>query len=82
MFRHSSHEFVTWSSHLLSSLFPLIQEEQLSVTDESMHTLRRPKPKLRNSAVRLTDRPGMTIAVYRGHKKQHVKTHFAKIGTP
>ena len=43
-------------------LLPLIQGGQLLVTGESMcMKLRRSKP-----AVRLTDRPNMTIAVYHG----------------
>ena len=56
--------FDTLSSHILSFLLPLIQEEQLSVTVESMCTkywLSLPW----KSVVSLTDCPGMTIAVYR-----------------
>ena len=62
--------FHTRSGHILF-LFLLIQEEQLEVIGESMCTeytlggLRLP----RNSVLRLTDHPDMTIAVvYCGHK--------------
>ena len=62
----------TRSGYMLPFLLPLIQERQLSITDESIarctgQPLWRPKPAQEN-VVRLTDRPDMTIAVYRGHK--------------
>ena len=60
------------SGNILSFLLPLFQEGQLSVTGESMCTkycnrlggLSLP----RKSVVRLTDRPDMTLDVYRGRK--------------
>ena len=58
----------------------LIQEEQLSVTGKSMgieYCLNCVEglSLSRNSVVRLTDHPDMTIAVYCGHKAtaQHTK---------
>ena len=61
--------FDTRSGHILSFLLQLIQEGQLSVTGESMFTEYLSLP--RKSVVRLTDRPDMTIAVYRGRKTKH-----------
>ena len=62
--------FDTRSGHMLSFLFPLIQEGQLSVTGESMCTkywfIRLGGLSLpRKRVVRLTDCPDMTIGVYR-----------------
>ena len=68
--------FDTYSSHILSFLFPLIQEGQLSVTGESMCikcwiTNRLGGLNLpRKSVVRLTDRPCMTLPVYTMDLKQ------------
>ena len=66
--------FDTRSGHILSFLLPLIQEGQLSVTGESMCTkywltayLGGVSPS-RKSVDRLTDRPNMTVDVYRGRK--------------
>ena len=64
------------SGHILLFLLPLIQEGQLSVTGESMctkywlTTLRRSKPAQEKCGYiyRLTDRPDMTLDVYRGRK--------------
>ena len=58
---------------MLSFLLPLFQEGQLSVTGESMcHEVlvnRLGGLSLpRKSMVRLTDRPDMTLDVYRGRK--------------
>ena len=61
--------------HILSFLLPLIQEGQLSVTGEStclctkywLMVYRLGGLSLsRKSVVRLTDRPDMTLDVYRG----------------
>ena len=64
----------TRSSHILLFLLPLIQEGQLSVTDDFKYVhvvlvnclgvLSLP----RKSVVRFTDHPDMTIVVYRWHK--------------
>ena len=71
----------TRSGHILSFLLPLFQEGQLSVTGESMCTkywltlggLSLP----RKSVVRLTDRPDMTLDVYRGRKTTNqIKINF------
>ena len=65
--------FDTRSGNILSFLLPLFQEGQLSATGESMCTkywltaygcLSLP----RKSVVTLTDRPDMTLDVYRGRK--------------
>ena len=62
--------FDTQSGHILSFLLPLIQEGRLSVTGKSLYTeylLNRSGLSLpRKSVVGLTDRSGMTVAVYRG----------------
>ena len=58
--------FETRSGHLLSFLLSLIQEGHLSVTGESMVNRLGGLSLPRKSVVRLTDRPDMTIAVYRG----------------
>ena len=65
--------FDTRSSHLLLFLFLLIQEGQLSVTGESMCTkywltAQKGRSLPKDSVVRLTDHPEMTIVVYRGCK--------------
>ena len=62
----------TRSGHILSFLLPLFQEGQLSVTGESMRGLSLP----RKSVVRLTDRPDMTLDVYRG-RKTTIQQYFA-----
>ena len=69
--------FDTRSGHILSFLLPLSQEGQLSVTGESMCTVNRlgGLSLPRKSVVRLTDRPDMTLDVYRGRKttiQQHI----------
>ena len=57
--------FDTRSGNILSFLLSLFQEGQLSVTGESMCT----KYWLtRKSVVRITNRPDMTLDVYRGRK--------------
>ena len=67
--KHQKHE-IPRSGNILSFLLPLFQEGQLSVTGKSMCT----KYRLgglslpRKSVVRLTDRPDMTLDVYRGQK--------------
>ena len=62
--------------HILSFLHPLIQEGQLSVTGERcvyevlvnrLGGLSLP----RKSVVRLTERPDITVDVYRGRKQQY-----------
>ena len=63
----------TRSGNILSFLLPLFQEGQLSVTGEKyMHEVlvnRLGGLSLpRKSVVRLTDRPDMTLDVYRGRK--------------
>ena len=65
--------FDTRSGHILSFHHPLIQDWQLSVTGERyVHEVLVNRlgglslPRL--SVVRLTDRPDMTLAVYRGCK--------------
>ena len=67
----------TQSGHILSFLLPLLQEGQLSVTCESMHVHEVLVNRLgglslpRKNVVRLSDRPDMTLDVYRGLKQQH-----------
>ena len=64
----------TRSGLILSFLLPLIQEGQLSVTGESMCTKYLGGLSLpRKSVVRLTNRPDMTLDVYRGHKTTTTK---------
>ena len=61
--------FDTRSGNILSFHLPLFQEGQLSVTGESMCTNRIGGLSLpRKNVVRLTDRPDMTLDVYRGRK--------------
>ena len=62
--------FDTGSGHILTFLPPLIQEGQLSVTGENyVHEELANRfggiSLPRKSVVRLTDRPDMTLAVYR-----------------
>ena len=74
--------FDTRSGNILSFFLPLFQEGQLSVTGESVHEVlvnRLGGLSLpRKSVVRLTDRPDMTLDVYRGRKttmqQQQLKT--------
>ena len=66
--------FDTRSGHILSFLLPLTQEGQLSVTKKNVpevlvNRLGGLSPP-RKSVVRLTDRPDMTIDVYREVKQQ------------
>ena len=60
--------FDTRSGHILSFFLPLIQEGQLSVTDEVLINRLGGLSLPRKSVVRLTDRPDMTLDVYRGRK--------------
>ena len=60
--------FDTRSGYILSFLLPLIQEGQLSVTGKSMVNRLGGLSLPRKSVVGLTDRPDMTLDVYRGHK--------------
>ena len=63
--------FDTRSGHILLFLLPLIQERQLSVTGLIHEVLVNCLGGLslpRKSVVRLTDRPDLTIDVYRGRK--------------
>ena len=74
--RARSPEFDTRSGHILSFLLPLIQEEELSVTGKYVHEGQSLSIK---SLVRLTDRPNMTIDVYRGRKTTtHTNTLFPR----
>ena len=74
----------TTIQHILTFLLSLIQEGQLSVSGESMCSklinrlgcLSLP----RKSVVRLTDRPDMTLDVYRGRKQhQHTNTTRSRL---
>ena len=64
--------FDTRSGHILSYLLPLIQEGQLSVTGKYVHEVLVNRigglSLPRKSVVRLTDRPDITLDVYRGRK--------------
>ena len=63
--------FDTRSGHILSVTLLLIQEGQLSVRQKYVHEIMVNHLGLsqpRESVVTLTDRPDMTIAVYRGRK--------------
>ena len=66
--------FDTRSGHILPFLLPLIQEGQLSVTGWRKYVHEVLVNRLgglslpRKSVDRLTDRPDMTIDVYRGRK--------------
>ena len=66
--------FDTRSGHILSHFLPLSQEGQLSVTGESISVHEVLVNRLgglslpRKNVVRLTDRPDMTLDVYRVHK--------------
>ena len=65
----SSFDYENMSTTILP--LPLIQEEQLSDNGERMYTIygKLPPGGLPwNSVVRITDRPDMTSAVYRGRK--------------
>ena len=57
--------FDTRSDHIRSFFLPLLQEGHLSVIGESMCTKYGGLSLSRKSVARLSDRPDMTIAVYR-----------------
>ena len=62
--------FDTRSGHILSFLLPLIQEGQRKYVQKVLVNRLEGLSLPRKSVVRLTDRPDMTIDVYRGRFEQ------------